>query len=86
MDSILIIKALAETLMKVPFSAPHPTKRNGDTCTLCAWEYTQYTVHCVQYTVIGKARNKSYQTLLEKLVKSYHKLSKIVTKIWTKLQ
>ena len=36
--------------------------------------------------VMIKARNKSYQTLLEKLVKSYHKFSKIVTKIWKKLQ
>ena len=36
--------------------------------------------------IIIKARNKSYQTLFEKLVKSYHKLSKIVTKIWKNLQ
>ena len=39
----------------------------------------------VTQMVFSKARNKSYQTLLEKLVKSYQKLSKIVTKIWKKL-
>ena len=33
-----------------------------------------------------KARNKSYQTLFDKLVKSYHKFSKIVTKIWKKVE
>ena len=44
------------------------------------------TFYHLKSRIIAKARNKSYQTLLEKLFKSYHKLSKIVTKIWKKLQ